>query len=104
MNTQLKTGLSVAALVSVVSLVTGIFTIDDRYMKQANAGEYHLQEAIDRESGDVDTQIKLLVLEIEWLSSIPEEERDSSQNTRLEILKLQLAALLERQGDLAKGE
>ncbi len=104
MKQHVQTGLSVTAIVSAVGLLTAIFTLDDRYMKDANAGEYHLKEAIDREVGDVDTQIKLLVLEIEWLSSIPEEDRDTSQNTRLEILKLQLSALLQRQGDLAKGE
>ena len=89
----------VTAAGAVVSLVLGIFSLDGRYMKDANADEIHYKQGITREVGDNATKIKLLTLEIQFLASI--ENRDTTQETQLEIAKVQLEVLLKRQAELA---
>ena len=100
MKQSTKIAGGIAGAGAAISLVLGIFSLDGRYMKDAYADDYHLQEAVDRESADVDTQIKIIVLEIQFWSSL--DSLTATERSRLEIAKLQLAALLERQGDLAQ--
>lgn len=99
MTPKTKVGIGVGALATVLSVVTGLFTVDDRYMKDANADEIHHKTGIDRERGDIVTQIKILKLEIQYLSSIG-EDRNPTEETQLMIAREQLKVLLARQAAL----
>lgn len=81
---------AVVGTATVVGGVTGIFSVDDRYYKTAEAAEYRQQADIDRETGDVSLRIKLIELELQMG---PDERR------RI-LLERQLEQLLDRQNSL----
>lgn len=75
---------------AILAIVTGVFTIDDRYYKTVEAAEYRQRADIDRESGDVELRIKIIELELQSVSD-PRKER---------LLERQLEQLMERQNKL----
>lgn len=85
---------AVGALITIVTLVGGIFVIDDRYYKTAEAAEYRNRADIDRESGDVDLRLKVLELEIKL----------NDDTRRGSLLEKQVEQLMNRQNRLIELE
>jgi len=100
MKQSTKVAGGVAGIGAALAMVLSIFSLDARYMKDAIADEEHLKEATSREAASVDVNIKVLILEIQVLSTIVAPT--PVERVRLDNAKLQLAAYLERQGELAK--
>jgi len=74
----------------IVTLIGGIFVIDDRYYKTAMAAEYRTRADLDRESGDVESRIGILECQMQL--------NDNPRKTRL--LERQMEQLLDRQNRL----
>lgn len=91
---DLVMGLPVGALLksagAVIAVVTAMFAVDARYMHDAEAADKHQQEAIDRERGDLETQLRIAKLEIKQTSDPDEKDYLKSKIAILEERLLEL--------------
>ena len=81
---------------AIVAIFTLGATIDGRY-QTAEAAD---AQSVLRESGDIDTQVKLIIHEIAYLKN--KKERDGDDEAREIMLRASLAVLLTRQVELRK--
>jgi len=82
----------VATAVGMTTLIGILFGIDARYLHQAEAAEAFQQASIERERGDLETQLKLAQLE---LKSLRGREDDESKDRR-DYLKARITVIEQR--------
>lgn len=89
----IKLGAIAGALTAIIGLGA---VVDSRYQTAQAAGS----ESEQRELGDINTKIEVLMLELNYLGS--KKDRDSDDENREIMLRAQLAVLLSRQLELNK--
>lgn len=99
-----RAGIVAAALTAIATLSFGV---DGRYQKAEAADEQVLEMqqqvaglASDREEGDVDNQIEIILVELKYLNA--KTEKNSDDELRIDMLKRKLTILLTRQTELQK--
>lgn len=67
---------TIPILTGLIAIVAAIFAVDARYLQTARAGEIFTEQAKSREEGDLQTQLDLSRLELQfWLKSEASEEK-----------------------------
>lgn len=100
----LKVGQWAGAITAIAILLAGI---DGRYQTtgSAEAAELKTQQqytelASDREEGDVDNQVEIIMVELKYLHA--KEVKSSDDLLRIEMLSKKLGILMARQAELQK--
>ena len=75
---------------AIIAIVAAIFAVDARYMHDAEAADKHQQEAVDRERGDLETQLRIAKLELKQTTDADEKEYLKAKISILEERLLEL--------------
>lgn len=66
----------IPVITGLIAITAALFALDGRYLQAARAGEIFTEQAKSREEGDLQTQLDLARLELQfWLKSPDSEER-----------------------------
>jgi hypothetical protein len=92
---------TIPVLTGLIAIVAAIFAVDARYLQTARAGEIFTEQAKSREEGDLQTQLDLARLELQfWMKSDPSEERQF----KVEYLRDKIGRIEERLRDIKGGK
>lgn len=88
-------------LTGLIAIVAAVFAFDARYLQTARAGEIFTEQAKSREEGDLQTQLDLARLELQfWLKSESSEEK----TFRVGYLRDKITRIEERLRDIKNGK
>lgn len=98
-----NTHTTVAVIVGLISIATAIFGVARYYIPRAEAEAMVQVAAVDREAGDIETQLGQIALELKLLRDTRERRPLSSdEEAREEYLKKRRELLERRQLELVK--
>lgn len=91
----------IPVITGLIAIVAALFAVDARYLQTARAGEIFTEHAKSREEGDLQTQLDLARLELQfWLRT----ENGDEKKFKVEYLRDKIDRIEQRLQDIKSGK